>query len=386
MKDYTYIQSQTIEWLRFPLIIAVAFIHNPGLPSEYVLPNLGAGGFWLCLSIYIKVFFSHVLAHIAVPIYFFISGYLFFLKTPVLTKEIYTDKLKKRWNSLVIPYLLWNIFPILVVICLWFLKYIIFNHDIGIFMDKLIAYFDSNGWLSLFWNTKEWGGNVINWIGQPVMGSGPINYPLWYIRDLIVVVLLSPAIYYCIKMMKQWFLIIMLFFYFSGIWPQLPGFSATAILFFGWGGYFSINKLNFVELFRKIEIPTYIATFLLLIADTYYDGGYTRVGFNLYHAFVILGLIAAFNVSSRLIEKEKVKVNRLLTNSVLFVLALHTTKVSNICKLVIVKIFNLMGLSEDGLVSYFLTPLILVTLCVMVYLFANRYIPRLTKVLTGSRS
>lgn len=238
MKDYTYIQSQTIEWLRFPLIIAVVFIHNPGLPSEYVLPNLGAGGFWLCLSIYIKVFFSHVLAHIAVPIYFFISGYLFFLKTPVLTKEIYTDKLKKRWNSLVIPYLLWNIFPILVVICLWVLKYIIFNHDIGVFMDKLIAYFDSNGWLSLFWNTKEWGGNVINWIGQPVMGSGPINYPLWYIRDLIVVVLLSPGIYYCIKMMKQWFLIIMLFFYFSGIWPQLPGFSATAILFFGWGGTF----------------------------------------------------------------------------------------------------------------------------------------------------
>lgn len=186
--------------------------------------------------------------------------------------------------------------------------------------------------------------------------------------------------------MKQWFLIIMLFFYFSGIWPQLPGFSATAILFFGWGGYFSINKLSFVELFRRIEIPAYIVTLLLMIGDTYFDGGYTRIGFNLYHAFVIFGLITAFNLGSRLIEKEKVKVNRMLTNSVLFVLALHTTMVSDICKLVIAKVFNLIGLSEDGLISYYLTPLILVALCVIVYLFANKYIPRMTKVLTGSRS
>lgn len=236
MKDYSYIQSQAIDWLRFPLIIAVVFIHNPGLPSDYTLPSLETGGFWICMNIYIKILVSHVIAHIAVPIYFFISGYLFFLKTPVLTKEIYKNKLKSRWKTLVIPYLLWNIFPILVVTSLWFLKYVIVIHDTGFFLDKLYAYFDSHGWLSLFWNTKEWGGNVINWLGQPVIGSGPLNYPLWYIRDLIVVVLLSPVIYFCIKKMKQWFLIIMLFFYFSGIWPQLPGFSATAILFFGWGG------------------------------------------------------------------------------------------------------------------------------------------------------
>lgn len=173
--DYTYIQSQTIDLLRFPLIIAVVFIHNTGLPSNYVIPVLGTDSFYTCLSIYNKVFFSHVLAHIAVPIFFFISGYLFFIKTPILTKEIYIDKLKKRWNSLVIPYLLWNIFPILVVACLWFLKYIIFNHDTGVFIDKLIAYFDSHGWMSLFWDTKKWGSNVINWLGQPVVGSGPIN-------------------------------------------------------------------------------------------------------------------------------------------------------------------------------------------------------------------
>lgn len=133
-------------------------------------------------------------------------------------------------------------------------------------------------------------------------------------------------------------------------------------------------------------MPAYIVTFILLIADTYFDGVYTRVGFNIYHVFILLGLITAFNIGSRLIEKEKVKINRVLANSVFFVLALHTTILSDICKMVLVKICIIVGISKDGLISYFLTPLMLVAVCVVVYLFANRFTPRLAKVLTGSRS
>lgn len=251
MKDYALIQSQTIDWLRFPLIIAVVFIHNPNLPSDYALLSVKTDGFLICMSIYTKIFFSHVLAHIAVPIYFFISGYLFFLKTPILTREIYTDKLKSRFRSLVIPYLLWNLFPVLVVACLWFLKYIILNHDSGLFMERIGTYMDKHGWLSLFWNSKEWGGNEINWLGQPMYGSGPINFPLWYIRNLIVIVLLSPVIYYNIRKIKWNFLIIMLFFYFSGIWPQLPGLSASAILFFSWGGVLFYKQIELCRIIQK---------------------------------------------------------------------------------------------------------------------------------------
>lgn len=38
----------------------------------------------------------------AVPMFFFISGFLFFLK-----KDTYTSKWKKRFHSLVIPYIIW---------------------------------------------------------------------------------------------------------------------------------------------------------------------------------------------------------------------------------------------------------------------------------------
>ena len=386
MKDFNYIQSQTIDWLRFPLIIAVVFIHNPGLPSDYVLPEIGNDSISLCFTVYTKVLFSHVLAHIAVPIYFFISGYLFFFKTPVLTGGVYAYKLRTRLKSLAIPYLLWNIFPVLVVTCLWLFKYLILNQDVGLFVEKMGSYMDNHGWLSILWNSKEWGSNVINWLGRPVIGSGPINYPLWYIRDLFVAVLLSPVIYVLLIRIKHWFLIVMLFFYFSGIWPQLPGLSATAMLFFGWGGYFSVNRLLFVESFRRVEILSYSVSLILLIADTFFDGCYTRVGFNLYHFFVISGLVATFNLSSRLIEKRKVKVNRFLTNSVLFVLALHTTVLSGICKSVLTKLCFLFGISTDGLFVYFLTPIIIVAFCVLLYSFAYRYTPKLARILTGSRS
>ena len=33
--DYVLLQSQTIDWLRFPLAVAVVFIHSFGYPLTY---------------------------------------------------------------------------------------------------------------------------------------------------------------------------------------------------------------------------------------------------------------------------------------------------------------------------------------------------------------
>lgn len=105
--DLQALQSQTIDWLRFPLIICVIFIHNATLPADFDVTTID----WQSLSagdlfIYMKILFSHVLTHIAVPIFFMISGFLFFLRTPKLTLNIYKNKIKKRLHTLLIPYLL----------------------------------------------------------------------------------------------------------------------------------------------------------------------------------------------------------------------------------------------------------------------------------------
>ena len=91
------LQSRTIDWLRFPLIICVIFIHNAQLKLDAPYPLITSDTISLSLlADYIRIWISWVATHIAVPCFFVISGFLFFLKTPDLTRDIYKSKIKKR--------------------------------------------------------------------------------------------------------------------------------------------------------------------------------------------------------------------------------------------------------------------------------------------------
>lgn len=77
--DSRLLQSQTIDWLRFPLAVAVVFIHSFGI-KEYTLPSLNISSL-TGMDVYnlIRICFSNVLTHVAVPTFYLISGFLFFL-------------------------------------------------------------------------------------------------------------------------------------------------------------------------------------------------------------------------------------------------------------------------------------------------------------------
>ena len=59
--DYVLLQSQTIDWLRFPLAVAVVFIHSFGYPLTYTLPALNIHSF-SGMDVYnvIRICFSQV--------------------------------------------------------------------------------------------------------------------------------------------------------------------------------------------------------------------------------------------------------------------------------------------------------------------------------------
>lgn len=116
-----YIQSQTIDLLRFPLALAVIFIHmNP------VVVNLNEANFQILskegLLNLIKITFSHVIGGIAVPCFFLISGLLFFSNYKNWNWEQYLNKLKNRVRTLLIPYLAWNITPWIMYIIMFIIQ------------------------------------------------------------------------------------------------------------------------------------------------------------------------------------------------------------------------------------------------------------------------
>lgn len=108
----------SFDMLRFPLILAVIFIHNFPEGDSFVVSQIN----WHRLSIIdmincVGVLFSVDIFHIAVPTFFLISRYLFFYRLDgKFTISVYWTKMKRRGKSLLIPYIYWNFIALFLII------------------------------------------------------------------------------------------------------------------------------------------------------------------------------------------------------------------------------------------------------------------------------
>ena len=255
------LQSSVIDWLRFPLAVAVVFIHSFGIPSEVDVSlidwdNLSSMDFYNL----VRICFSHVLTHIAVPTFFLVSGFLFFYKLKEFNWTIYVQKMKKRFHSLFVPYVLWNLASIMVTIGLKVGAYFIKGKP----LSNIIIYIEEKGWWKMFWDCNVWAEDRLNWLGYNCPMSGPINLPLWFLRDLIVVTILTPLVYWFVKSFRIYGVLLLGLFYVSGVWFPISGFTVTTVFFFSLGAYFSIFGKNVVEELKRFKIVAYLLAFVLL--------------------------------------------------------------------------------------------------------------------------
>lgn len=175
-----------ISLLRFPLIVLVVFIH--------VFPCMkGMVGdvFESYVCFYnIAYYCSEIIARVAVPLFFAISGFLYFYNVgSKLEWSVYKKKQIRRFSSLLVPYFFWNAIVIV--------EYMLMQ-ELGFdVMKERILNYDWKDLLCLFWD--------MGLVREGVTGF-PINYPLWFLRDLMIVTLISPLIFYGIKYMGSFFL------------------------------------------------------------------------------------------------------------------------------------------------------------------------------------
>ena len=94
--------SHRIDLCKFPLIIGIIFIHSRVAMTSEELEHVNK--YVYCIQILI----CDILSQVAVPLFFIISGYLFFIKFRSGLIP-YLKTLRKKIFSLLIPYLLFNI-------------------------------------------------------------------------------------------------------------------------------------------------------------------------------------------------------------------------------------------------------------------------------------
>lgn len=196
--------SQLSNAIKVPMILLVIFVHE-----NLNLQNDGYLGLMLA-----------VLANVAVPVFFLISGYYFFYGSEFGKKE-YFQKLKKRGRTLLLPYLLWNMLPMLNVVA--------GNVFSILFLGKSTEALQTYLW-------ELWQGGIWHIWWDMTSGTMPYDSPLWYVRDLMVICVLSPAVYLFVRAFKQWGVMALVLLYVLGVDTGIVGLGMSAITFFVLGG------------------------------------------------------------------------------------------------------------------------------------------------------
>jgi hypothetical protein len=214
--------------------------------------------------------------------------------------------------------------------------------------------------------------------------------PLWFLRDLIVVTILTPIIYYATKKFGLFIISILFVAYISRIWTLLPGFSITAFFYFSTGAYFALNKVNIIQFVDKYKLLFIPLCVILLVATTIYDGMNTVIGQNIYPLFVCTGVYTVFYVASRCIAKYNVKPNKLLVSSCFFIYAIHGvgfpligSPLSFTRRLLHYVIPGNTGFEESF--CFLVSPIATAFLCVFLLMIARRLFPKLTLYFSGNR-
>ena len=373
--------SESINMLRFPLAILVVFVHGFGADIDIAqLHTSGLTG--AAVFDYVRLFFSVVISRSAVPIFFIISGYLFFLKVEEYCRQVYVNKLKKRWYSLVIPYFAWNI-----LFMLWTLMFIgggILLH--GKPWNGISNYFFQNGCFHMFWNSGVWGERT-TWLGVETHNSGPVLLPFWYMRDLIVMVVLSPVIFWLVRKTGALFIVLLMAVYAFDIrisW--MSGTFMAAGLFFSLGSYFSIKKQSFTDvlwLWRYVILPLAI---VLIVWQTYSGSQMGDAMSRMIHPWlVIIQSFAIILVASVMCRYQCCYLlNMKLAKTSFFIYAMHPFILGR----VITGIHKIMPMSDIWYVmtiNYLAAPLTCVGICVGVYWGMRRCLPGVMRMLMGER-
>lgn len=198
------LMSRLSNAIKVPMIVLVIFVHEN--------LNLEQDGYWGLLWA--------AMANVAVPVFFLISGYYFFYGRDFCKVE-YLRKMKKRSKTLLLPYLLWNLLPMLNIVAGNVFS-IVFR---GKSTEALQGYFAD------LWNQGVWH---IWW--DVTAGTMPYDSPLWYVRDLIVMCVLSPLVYVFARRFGLIGGTILTLLYVLGFNTGIVGLGMASITFFTLGG------------------------------------------------------------------------------------------------------------------------------------------------------
>jgi hypothetical protein len=345
--------SRRISVLRFILIVFIVYLHAynvQGINFEYGTYILDLEP-WMAAAEYIL---SGIISSAAVPLFFLISGFLFFLKP-----FTFTGSLKKKFRTVLLPFLLWN--------SVWVLFFFI-GQSIPFFQpyfsgtQRYVAAFGPADWLRAYF---------------PPDSSDVFCSPLWFLSDLFRLGLIALPLKKAADAAPALTLGV-----FAGLWLcriDLVFISTEAILFFILG-YF-IVKYAFSAAFID-AIPLWELTVLYVLgitAQLIWGPALPVLG----KLNILIGSFFFIRLSGFLAENRRLGPGLLLLSKYSFIVFVaHEYTQSALKKLVPIYLPREVWVL---FVSYLALPPLVVGLCVAFGALFRRALPHFYKLATGSR-
>lgn len=350
--------SERLSVLRFPLIVGIVFIHAYGVNVALVggLVGVDSQSF---LTGFIQDFISQGVARIAVPLFFLISGYFFFIGFS-FSKKGFKQKINTRIKTLIIPFLFWNIF----VLCFIALAQ---------YLPVTKVYFSGENIPILNFDVFDYINAILG------LNKMPIAYQFWFIRDLIIMVFLSPVIYIFLKKVPKTFFVVIFLCWFFNYWPvYIP--SIVACAFFYGGAFFAYSRISLFSLDR-FGIAILFLYFIVLVIDISLKN--FEVNGLIHNIGIILGVMSALFLSKALVESNAKKILLWAGGCSFFVFAVHEPLLTILKKIIYRAILPDSGVMI--LFLYIIIPIIVIVLSVVFYLVLKRYMPSVLRVVSGGR-
>ncbi|MBC7523018.1 MAG: acyltransferase [Flavobacterium sp.] len=347
--------SNKIKTTSLILMIMVVFLHsyNIDIKQGGKVLFFEKGFNWM-----IQNFISNGVTRIAVPMFFIISGSLFISK-PTFDFQDYKIKISKRFKTLIVPYFCWTLFGLFFYFILQSIP-----ASQGFFTKKLIKDYSFYEWVNAI--IKE-----------------PIPYQLWFLKDLIVMVFLSPIIYFLVKKLNIIFVLIIFSFW---IFNQDTIFlTSEALLFFSIGIYVQYFNKEIISKSNKYTQYVVITWLLLLLIKTtlgFYD--FPLLAQQLFlKAAILTGIIAFWNLIDNKFYLKNIDTQiKKITGFAFFIYVFHEPFLTIIKK----AMFSQLAKTPNSyLLVYLLAPIIVIIISVLVAVFLNKKMLFIYKIITGNR-
>ena len=348
-------ESRRINILKVWLTVMVVFIHSYSEVTKSTVGNIQYSNLvWLEI---LKYTISQAISRCAVPGFFMIASILLYKKA-----FIWKENIKKKAKTLLIPYVILNSF--------WILLFFIIQR-----IPSILDFFPNKDTIIANWDLIKWLDAYIGFInGYPTL------YPLWFIRDLFVLNVLSSVI----KKIIDWapntlfFALLMMWLFLSG--THLFFLDIQGICFWGLG--YLIVKKN-ISISKIDIIKPWIIIFVYVFGITL--DVLTRTSFlNLFvHRFnIIVGIIFWFSCMTKYKSENLNKILVWLSSYSFSIYLFHEVNLTILKKL-------LSSICPPSAIfmalNYLIIPFIIIFCCLILSMSLKKFFPKLYVTITGNR-